>query len=163
MTMILNEGLEKNDLTDLIENTISIDQYKPKVGSDSEAIVIAFTVKYENPANDLADFISTSHIPHLDVESSTVPNQDGFFKVFIEFERNEKIISKILDLISHINKLTGDMKWKYLIFGNKQEKELSVNNLRSDIITSQKLYDKLYKKKSAKNSIKERIEFLLKY
>lgn len=161
--MILNEGLEKNDLSDLVENTISIDQYKPKVGSDSEAVVLAFTVMYENPADDLADFIGTSHISHLDVESSTVPNENGFFKVFVEFERNEKLIQKIMDLLNHISKLTGDIEWNYVSFKDKEQKELTLENLKSDIITSQSLYDKLYKKKDAKDSIKERIEFLLKY
>lgn len=161
--MILNEGLEKNDLTDLIDNTISIDQYKPKIGSDNETIVVAFTVKYENPADDLADFINTSHIPHLDVESSTVPNEDGFFKVFVEFERDNKIIQKILDLLNHISKLTGNMKWDYIYFSKKEKTPISAENLKNDVITNQTVYDKLYKKKDAKDSIKERIEFLLKY
>lgn len=161
--MILNEGLEKHDLEDLIENTISIDQYKSKIGNDAETIVIAFTVKYEKPSVDLADFISTSHIEHLDVENSSVPNEDGFFKVFVEFERNEKVISKLLDLLSHIEKLTGNIKWNYISLNTKDEKEVNAYNLKSDVITSESLYNKIYKKKSEKNKIKERIEFLLKY
>lgn len=161
--MILNEGLEKNDLADLVKNTISIDQYKPKIGNDSETVVIAFTVLYENPAEDLSDFIGSSHIEHLDVEASTVPNEDGHYKVFVEFERNEKLINKIVELIHHVSKITGDMDWKYISFRSKEENQLKLENLKNDIITSQKIYNKLYKKKNTEDSIKERIEFLLKY
>lgn len=163
MTMVFNEGLEKNEMNGLIDNIISIDQYKPKIGNDSETVVIAFTLKYEKPAEDLVDFVNTSHIEQLDVEASSVPNEDGNFKVFVEFERDKKLINKILELVHHIQKLDNNISWKYHYFKSESDKDLTKENLQNDIITDQKTYDKLYKNKSEEEQIKERIEFLVKY
>lgn len=161
--MVFNEGLEKNEMNGLIDNIISIDQYKPKIGNDSETVVIAFTLKYEKPAEDLVDFVNTSHIEQLDVEASSVPNEDGNFKVFVEFERDKKLINKILELVHHIQKLDNNISWKYHYFKSESDKDLTKENLQNDIITDQKTYDKLYKNKSEEEQIKERIEFLVKY
>lgn len=161
--MIFNEGLEKNEMGDLIDNVISIDQYKPKVGTDTETVVVSFTLKYEKPAEDLADFINTSHIEQLDVEASSVPNETGDHKVFVEFERDEKLINKIIELVYHIQKLDNNISWKYIYFKSDGEKDLTKENLQQDVITDQKLYDRLYKEKSEKEKVKERLEFLVKY
>lgn len=161
--MIFNEGLEKSEMTDIIDNVISIDQYKPKIGTDAETVVIAFTVKYEKPAEDLADFINTSHIEQLDVEASTVPNESGNYKVFVEFERDDELINKIIELVYNIQKLDDNISWKYIYFKSEGVKDFSKENLQKDIITDQSLYDQLYKEKSEKEKVKERIEFLVKY
>lgn len=162
MKMIF-EGLEKNEMSDLFDNVISIDQYKPKIGTDTETVVIAFTLKYEKPAEDLADFINTSHIEQLDVEASSVPNESGNYKVFVEFERDNKLVNKIIELVYHIQKLDNNISWKYIYFKSDGEKDFTKENLQQDIITDQKLYDKLYKEKTDKEKIKERMEFLVKY
>lgn len=167
MTMTTNifEGLEVYELRGLVYSTISIDQYKPKTGSDSETVVVAFDVKYEKPAQDLANFIQTSFLELLDVEASTVPNENGDYKVFVEFSRTPNLYKKISSMLHDINNITSDhtIEWKYESFKNSTTKPFTKNNIENDIIMTPELYDQKYKKKSADDSVKERIEFLIKY
>jgi hypothetical protein len=163
--MKIFEGLEQEDLKGLVFDIISIDQYKPKIGSDAEAVVVAFTVKYEEPANDLANFIQTSYIELLDVEASTVPNEEGFYKVFVEFDRTPNLYKKISQLLHDINKITGTDggEWKYVAYKMITPRVFTKENLEKNVIFTSQEYDSKYKKKTAEDSVRERIEFLLKY
>jgi hypothetical protein len=163
--MKIIEGLEGEELKGLVYNTISIDQYKPKIGTDGETVVVAFTVKYEEPATDLANFIQTSYIELLDVEASTVPNEEGDYKVFVEFDRTPNLYKKISQLLHDINNITSNSggEWKYESYKMTSPKSFTKSNLEQDIIFTSQEYDLKYKKKSAEDSVRERIEFLLKY
>lgn len=163
--MKIFEGLEQEELKGLVFNVISIDQYKPKIGTDAETVVIAFTVKYEEPANDLANFIQSSYIELLDVEASSVPNEDGYYKVFVEFDRTPNIYKKISELLHDINNITSNAggEWKYVAYKMETPKPFTKDNLEQDVIFTSQEYDAKYKKKSAEDSVRERIEFLLKY
>ena len=161
--MKINEGLEPNDLKGLIDNVINIDQYKPKVGSDDETVVVAFTVKYDKPAEDLANFIETGIVDQLDVEASSVPNEDGEYKVFVEFPRTPNLYSKIESLLKDIDKITsitGD--WKYEGFKSEQAKEFNEENFSSDIISTPEDYKNKYSKRN-EDIVRKRMEFLVKY
>ena len=159
----LFEGLEANDLRDLIYDTISIDQYTPKIGSDAETVVIAFTVKYEQPADDLSNYIQSSYVNILDVEASSVPNEEGKFKVFVEFERTPNLFKNVSDLLEDIGNITNVSQWKYEAFKTDQAVPFTKENLNKDLVFTPEEYDAKYKKKSDDDIVKERIEFLIKY
>lgn len=162
--MKINEGLENEELRGLVYDIISIDQYKPKIGTDAETVVIAFTVKYENPAQDLNNFIQSSYIEILDVEASSIPNEEGEYKVFVEIERTPNLYKKISDLLNEVNKITSaGGGWKYKAYKMSSPKEFTKENIEKDVISTPQEYDKIYKKKTAEDSVRERIEFLLKY
>lgn len=163
--MKIFEGLEEEELKGLVFDIVSIDQYKPKIGTDAETVVIAFTVKYEEPATDLANFIQTSYIELLDVEASTVPNEEGYYKVFVEIDRTPNLYKKIYQLLCDINNITGTKggKWKYVAYKMSSPRVFTKENLEKDVIFTSQEYDAHYKKKTAEDSVRERIEFLLKY
>src|SRR6056300_1036210 len=92
----------------LVDSVVSIDQYKPKVGDEADTVVVALTVQYEKPASDLSNFIETSVIEHLDVDTSPAPNEDGVYKVFVEFNRDKKLYNKIREMLDNVTKITSD-------------------------------------------------------
>lgn len=161
----LFEGLEPNDLRGLVYDVISIDQYTPKIGTDAETVVIAFTVKYEQPAQDLSSFIQSSYVDILDVEASTVPNEEGRYKVFVELERTPNLFKNISDLIGDINHITSTTgaEWKYEAYKTTSHKPFTKENLDNDVIYTPEEYNAKYKKKTDEDIVKERIEFLINY
>ena len=70
----IKEGVEYGDLQTLVDNTVSIAEFKPKTGTEEDVIVLGFFVKDEEPAKDLAKFIERGVTPMLDTEVSPNPN-----------------------------------------------------------------------------------------
>jgi len=170
---LISEGLSNGDLNGLIDTTVSIDQYKPKIGTDADTIVVALTASYDKPADDLSNFISTSDLTHLDVEPSSVPNEDGKYKIYVEFARTPDVFKKIITMIEDINNITNHktQDWKFLTYKQEVPAELNIENLKNYIIDNVDEYNAKYKKEDndtlEKNNvvenIKERINFLINY
>lgn len=166
MTNILKEGLENGELRGLVYNEISIDQYKPKIGNEEDTVVLAFSVKYEKPAQDLANFLETSELEFLDIEASDIPSEEGDYKVFVEFERNSDLINNIITALTIINRVTSEKgKWAYMAYKQSDIKEISVKNLKSDLILNKKEYKRMINKNKqmTEDSIRNRIKFLVNY
>ena len=53
----LSEGLEQGDLDRLVHNKLHVDEFKSKMGSDADIIVLSFKVDGKEPARDLMNFI----------------------------------------------------------------------------------------------------------
>ena len=109
---MLNEGIQNNDLNSLITDTISIDQFKSKIGSDENVVVVAFEVMDKDPAKDLSMFLETGH-DFLDVDISQGPNKNGKYNVFVELDRDSKLffnIEKILKLSGNKKRIIQDKK-----------------------------------------------------
>ena len=83
------------EMENLVTPTISIDQYTPKIGESNETVVVAFEVKFEQPARDLSNLIETDVTEHLDVDVSEGPNGQGNTMVFVEFNRDSGLYEKI--------------------------------------------------------------------
>ena len=71
------------EMTNLVTPTISIDQYKPKIGEANETVVVAFEVAFEQPAKDLSNLIETDITESLDVDpprfqKGFLANKGGF-------------------------------------------------------------------------------------
>jgi hypothetical protein len=118
--MQLNEGLKELDLQDLVLPLISVDEYESKI--DEEAIVVAFFVQDNEPAQDLNRFIQKSAISLLDTDVSPAPNEDGYFLVFVEFFRERSFIAKLLEIIETLEGLTGYKveQWKFKPYGYEE-------------------------------------------
>jgi len=123
--MKLNEGLRKNDLSDLVLPLISIDEFESKVSED--AIVVGFFVKDNEPANDLNRFIQKSPVSLLDTEVSPAPNEDGYFLVFVEFLRDEQFFSKLQTIINEVNNLVDidSDGWSFTCYGHEGQFDLT--------------------------------------
>jgi hypothetical protein len=111
----LNEGLSAGDLRMLVDNIFEIDSYASKMGEDKEIVVLAFTVKSKEPADDLVDFVENGYEFVLDADTSPGELSDGKYKVFVEIERNRHITKQILELLNGLGYLTeiDDFKFRY--------------------------------------------------
>lgn len=105
-------ALRANDLKGTVSDLISIDEYKPKTGTDAEIIVVAFYAIDEAPAKDVDSFLERSYIDIVDVEVSPNPNEDGFYIIFIEMYRNDTFPDQLLKLVKEMDRITGGMEWK---------------------------------------------------
>lgn len=143
---IISEGLNFEDLKGLVDNMIVIDLYKPKIGDVEDTVVVAFNVTYEDPAKDLADFIETSTLEHLDVDVSSAPDENGVWKVFVEFQRDHNLFEKVQQLLNNVDQITSrdDGQWTYRAFKVKKEQEFSEENFRRDIVDSRYEYRKKF-------------------
>jgi hypothetical protein len=111
----LNEGLHAGDLRMLVDNIFEIDSYASKMGEDKEIVVLAFTVKSKEPADDLVNFVENGYDFVLDADTSPGELSDGKYKVFVEVERNRHITKQILELLNGLGYLTeiDDFKFRY--------------------------------------------------
>ena len=54
---VLEEGLRKHDLVDLVYPTFEVDKFRSKMGEDRDVCVVTFQAKDRYPARDLMEFI----------------------------------------------------------------------------------------------------------
>lgn len=117
MTQQLNENLKKHDLIDLVSHKVHIDEYRSKMGSDSDVVVISFKVNGKEPGLDLVDFIEKAYPFVLDADISSGEMDDGEYLVFIELERRSRLVEQILKMISELKNLVNieakDFVFKY--------------------------------------------------
>jgi hypothetical protein len=57
MYKVLEEGLRKGDLEDLIYPIFEVDKFRSKMGEDRDVCVVTFQAKDRYPAKDLMEFI----------------------------------------------------------------------------------------------------------
>ena len=105
-------SLKNGDLFGTILPDVSIDEFEPKAGNDSNVIVVAFYINDKDPAEDLNTFIQRGYIDTLDVEVSPSTDEDGHYLVFVEMSRDDTFPNKFQALIKDVENLTGNMKWK---------------------------------------------------
>lgn len=153
--MQLTEGLEFGDLKGLVNSTVMIDLHRPKIGDDEDTVVVAFDVTYEQPAKALSQFIETGALDHLDVEVSGSPDQDGTWKVFVEFMRDQDLFDKIKGMLQGIDQITSRAKgsvWTYRAFNVKKAVKFNADNFKRDIIDSRYEYRKQYLSNKKQNA-----------
>jgi hypothetical protein len=102
----LTEGLEEHDLDRLVHDELHIDEYKSKLGSDEDIIVLSFKVKSKDPALDLVSFIETGYSWVIDSDASSGSMDDGSFIVFVELERTKDAPEQIEELLHDLAKIT---------------------------------------------------------
>lgn len=130
----LFEGLREHELDHLILPLVSIDEYKSKI-DDRKAIVVGFYVTESDPAYDLATFIEKGNIPVLDTDVSPAPTTDGYYMVFIEFDRNDKFPDRLMEMIKDISNITNVDDWEFSPYKSDEEDnyELTDENIRDHI------------------------------
>lgn len=166
LTKKISEGLEFEDMKGLVSNEIHIDRYKPKIGTEDETVVVAFIVTYEEPAKELSNFVETGDFEHLDVEASQVPEQDGTYRVFIEFQRDHNLFEKLEAMLNDLDQITSKEEgaWEYVAFrsGGKAT-EFTEENFRRDIVDSASEYRRKYLSDNAMEESIDRLKKLIKY
>lgn len=125
---ILNEGMREHDLKELVIPMLSIDEFESKVEDD--AIVVGFFVKDSDPADDLNRFIQKSPVVLLDTDVSPAPNEDGYFMVFVEIDRDKTFKDKLFTILDEVANLVDiePTDWSFTCYGHEGVFELDEHN-----------------------------------
>ena len=110
-----NEGLEHGDLARLIHPELHVDEFKSKMGDDSDIVVASFKVAEKEPALDLVNFVEKGYDWVLDADVSSGELSDGEYLVFIEMERTPEAASQIDELLNDLLNLTNQdiSEWRF--------------------------------------------------
>ena len=147
----LNEELLAGDLRMLVDNIFEIDSYNSKMGSDKDIVVLAFTVKYEEAAKDLVNFIERGYDFVLDADSTPGELSDGKYKVFVEIERNRRINKQILEILNGIKKLTNIDNFKFRYYKSFHSIDATEENLKEEIPSNKDEYEQRINEKQMNN------------
>ena len=160
----ITEGLINDEMKGLVLSIISIDQFEPKVGSEEETVVVAFSVNNnEQAAKDLSNFLETGTVELLDVDVSPAPDEKSHYKVFVEFSRNDELYEKTAAMLADIDKLIGrTTDWQYTAYKLPDPRKFDQERFERDVTTSPEEYTAKYKKTEA-DEIAERMKFMIGY
>ena len=142
---IIEEGLRKNDLADMVYPVFEVDTFRSKMGEDRDVCVVTFQAKDRYPARDMMEFIEKGYPFVLDADVSAGENEEGEYSIFVEIERNSKIADQIQEMVYGLSNLTGIQDWKFTYYKNKKERDVSTENLKQ-IPTSSKIYEQTMQK-----------------
>ena len=150
----LLEGLNPDDLTDMISDKFFIDQYKSKMGEDQDIVVLSFRAKDKFPAIDMMEFIEKGYPSVLDADMSTGEESDGKYAIFVEFERNEKLPKELKTLLAGLTKLCGHNKWYFKYHKDSDIYEFNEENIKKAVPLDPESY-KTKIKKTTKDQVEE--------
>ena len=108
-------GLLAKDLRSLVYDIFEIDSFKSKMGEDKDIVVLSFSVKSQEPANDLMNFLEKGYPFVLDADVTSGEQPDGTYKVFVEMERGRDIPQQITEIVDGVKKLADldELKFRY--------------------------------------------------
>lgn len=122
----ITEGLEVGDLARLVDNRVTVDEYKSKIGKDEDVIVLTFKVQGKNPALDLVNFVEKSYDWILDADASSGELNDGNYLVFVEADREPDIAEHIAQMFEDLENLTGIVVDDWILSNHKPHKVCKV-------------------------------------
>jgi len=139
-----NDGLKAGDLEGVVSKTFSVDRYKSKMGDDRNIMVLAFVVNGLAPAKDLERFAETGYKEVLDADATPGTMADGKHRVFVEFQRDEKVDRHIYKFLEDLKKLTNIETFHFTYHKRDVPFEASAKNLadvlpRTPIAYTQKI------------------------
>ena len=137
----LKEGLKAGDLEGLVSNRFSVDQYKSKMGEDSNIMVLAFTVDGQAPAKDLERFAEVGYKSVLDADATPGSLEDGKHRVFIEFERRPESIAQISAFLEDLKLLTNIQEFEYTYHKGENPTVVSSGSMAENIPTTPESYE----------------------
>ena len=146
------------EMVNLVNATISIDQYKPKIGEANETVVLALEVMQEGAASDLSNLIETDVVETLDVDVSQGPNNKGNYLVFVEFQRNNKLHTSIVEMMKVVANVTTITEWQFEYYKGDGAVDLNEDNLKSSVLDNQDEY--VLKYSQPKNEDLDRVKQL---
>jgi len=133
-------SLREGDLKDTVLSKISIDEFDPKTGDAENVMVLGFYVSQNSAAEDLYHFLGGSLQETRDIEVSPNPNEDGYYMVFAEIDRNENSIDTIKTILKDADRIVGELNWKAKTYLNDDYLPLSEDDIYQYIITDPNKY-----------------------
>jgi hypothetical protein len=144
-------SLHPGDLQDLVDKVLEIDNYKSKMGNDSEIVVLAFTVAEQQAAKDLVNFIEKGYGFVLDADSTTGEQDDGMYRVYVELERNNHVPAQVMEIMDGVSKLTNRKDFRFRYYKNFKSRDLDLTSLSEEIPLDDTTYDLVVNESNMKN------------
>lgn len=146
MSRLLRENLEYGDLKRLIHPELHLDEYKSKMGDDSDVCVVSFKVSGKEPSADLVSFIEKGYDWVLDADVSSGEKEGGDYLVFVELQRTPELPAQIMEIMNDLVNLTEQSieEWRVRYYKSTTDHELSEESLREIIILSPEEYARKY-------------------
>lgn len=136
----LAESLRSGDLKEYVSDLFTVDQYRSKMGEDSDIVVLGFRVKEKNPATDLMEFIEKGYTFILDADMSAGEEQDGQYQVFVEMERTPELPQRMNELLHGIGQLCDCRDWRFRYQKAPGSVEFSEESVMEHIPTTAEAY-----------------------
>lgn len=153
-------SLKNGDLKGMILPMVSIDEFQPKAGEDTEVIVVAFYLMDQDPADDLNTFIQRGVIDSLDVEVSPNTDDEGRYLVFVEMSRDDTFPNKFQALLKDVENVAGPMEWKVKTYlSDDREFDFNDPEIYKFIITNPDEY--MSKDEFMKESMEDKVKSFL--
>lgn len=133
-------SLKEGDLKNVVLKKLSIDEFEPKTGDAKDVLVLGFQVTESNVGDDLYEFLNGAVVEVRDIEVSPNPNNDGYYMVFVEMDRNESVIENIKFLVQDTERLAGKLAWEAKTYLNDDYLPLSEDTIYEYIITDPAKY-----------------------
>jgi hypothetical protein len=132
MTRIF-ENTEKGDLVDLVDPVLTIDQYRSKMGEDSDIVVITYRVRDQEPALDLVNFFEKGYPFVLDADVSSGPVDELDYLVFVELVREPEVADQIMKITTELCNLTDQdiQDWRFSFRSQLRKHDLSAAEIQN--------------------------------
>jgi hypothetical protein len=111
-------SLNKHDLKYCVDDIFEVDSYQSKMGTDDKIVVLSFRVKPTQAAEDLVNFIEKGYDFVLDADKTSGEQSDGYYRVFVEMERNRHVGQQITEILDGIKKLADVNEFKFRYYKN---------------------------------------------
>ena len=144
-------GLRAGDLHDLVKSVFEVDSYKSKMGNDEDIVVVSFSVMEQQAAKDLVDFIEKGYNFVLDADSTPGEIDQGYYKVFVEMERNPKIAAQVSELLDGVGKLAEVDNFRFRYHKSFSSQTANLGNLQEMIPGDTGTYEQFVSESSVNN------------
>ena len=135
-TNYLTEGFDHQDLVNILLPKVTVDEYKSRVGADSDIVTLAFTIKSEDAGKDLCSWFERGYDFVLDAKVSDGEDSKGNYLVFVEMNRRRSVPERVIKLLMDLRTLT-DLKLKdWTVVVNDEDHDADIDVLKQVIITS---------------------------
>lgn len=108
------------ELRYISKNVVEVGMFNPKSGSDNDILVVNFFVKEESVLNSISTFIEYMTLnTYIATSHSNYIDDDGFYMIFIELEKNKNTYNDFLKLVKQMSNLTLYTNWDINVYKKK--------------------------------------------
>jgi len=115
----LTEGLRAKDLAGFIDNKISVDRFRSKMGEDQDVVVLAFEATEKYPAMDFMEFLEKGYSFILDADISAGEESNGHYKIFVEIPRSTRLPEQLVHMMRGISQVCDCHDWEFKYYQDK--------------------------------------------
>ena len=136
MKQIIKEGLDYHDMKGQVEPIITVDEYKAKMGKDSDIVTVTFIVNSKMAAQDLVTWLEIGYDFVLDASVSDGEIEPGKYLVFVEMNRRTSVPARIVTMLEDLETLTDRPAKDYSIEIKDETYDADVDTLKQVILLS---------------------------